>query len=96
MFAKRLGGEMFKVLPVEQALHQNTLDEKKQWEQEKQELLLKIKKLEEEKQSLYSPEQPKKQEKTTTKLGYAPKESTKTKEEWFEEGNQHYNASRYA
>jgi len=56
---------MFKILPVEQTPYQNTLDEKKQWEQEKQELLLKIKKMEEEKQSLYSPEKLKKQEQNT-------------------------------
>jgi len=51
---------MFKILPVEQTPYQNTLDEKKQWEQEKQELLLKIKKMEQQ-QVIYSPEQPKKQ-----------------------------------
>ena len=85
---------MFKILPVEQTPYQNTLDEKKQWEQEKQELLLKIKKMEQQ-QVIYSPEQPKKQQQTT-KLGYASKESTKTKYEWNEEGDQHWYASRYA
>jgi len=47
-------------LPVEQATYLNALDDKKQWEQEKQELLLKIKKMEQQ-QVIYSPEQPKKQ-----------------------------------
>ena len=93
-FTKQLGGEMFKVLPVEQAPYQNVYEEKKQLEQEKQKLLLKIKKMEQQLKR-NSPDKLKEQEQTT-KQENALQQSRKTKDKWIGEGNQHYYAKRYA